>query len=56
MFSKNGPHAWRTKKGSDHIAQDMEHVATAQAKGDARASIERIAKKEKGETETTEAV
>ena len=56
MFSKDGPHAWRTKKGSDHIHRDMEHVAAAQAKGEARASIERVARKEKGSTEQTEAV
>ncbi|EDU39939.1 high affinity glucose transporter [Pyrenophora tritici-repentis Pt-1C-BFP] len=56
LFSKDGPHAWQTKKGSDHLARDIKHVAAAQAKGDARASIERVIKKEKGETETTEAV
>lgn len=56
MFSKEGPHAWQTKKGSDHIHRDMEHVAAAQAKEDARASIERIARKEKGGTEQTETV
>ena len=56
LFSKDGPHAWQTKKGSDHLARNIEHVAAAQAKGDARASIERVVKKEKGETEKMEAV
>ncbi|EFQ87359.1 hypothetical protein CFE70_002159 [Pyrenophora teres f. teres 0-1] len=54
LFSKNGPHAWQTKMGSEHLARDIEHVAAAQAKGDARASIERVIKKEKGETEKME--
>lgn len=56
MFSKEGPHAWQTKKGSSHLAQDVENVVAAQAKGDALATIENIAKKEKDETQTTEAV
>ncbi|CAN9219337.1 unnamed protein product [Alternaria alternata] len=56
LFSKEGPHAWQTKKGSSHLAQDVENVAAAQAKGDALATIENIAKKEKDETQTTEAV
>ncbi|RYO29180.1 High-affinity glucose transporter [Alternaria arborescens] len=56
LFSKEGPHAWQTKKGSSHLAQDVENVVAAQAKGDALATIENIAKKEKDETQTTEAV
>jgi hypothetical protein len=56
LFSKDGPHAWQTKKGSSHLARDIENVAAAQAKGDALQTIENIAKKEKGETQTTEAV
>jgi hypothetical protein len=56
MFSKDGPHAWKTKKGSTNLERDVENVAAARAKGDALAAIENIAKKEKGQTETTEAV
>ncbi|RMZ69161.1 sugar transporter [Pyrenophora seminiperda CCB06] len=56
LFSKGGPHAWQTKKGSEHLAQDVEQVAAAQAKGEARASIERVIRKEKGEAEQMEAV
>ncbi|KAI4614977.1 uncharacterized protein J4E92_007196 [Alternaria infectoria] len=56
LFSKEGPHAWKTKKGSDNLARDLENVAAAQAKGEALATINNVAKKEKGETETTEAV
>ena len=56
LFSKNGPPAWRTKKGSDHIGQNTENVAAAQAKQEAHARIERIAKKEKGETAMAETV
>jgi hypothetical protein len=56
LFSKDGPHAWKTKKGSDHIGQNTENVAAAQAKQEAQARIEMLAKKEKGETARTETV
>lgn len=47
LFSHEGPHPWKTKKGSDHLDADMDNVAAAQAKGVARDSIERVAQKEK---------
>ena len=56
LFSKNGPPAWRTKKGSEHIGQNTENVAAAQAKQEAHDRIETIAKKEKNETAKTEMV
>ncbi|EMD91446.1 hypothetical protein COCC4DRAFT_57526 [Bipolaris maydis ATCC 48331] len=56
LFSKDGPHAWQTKKGSEHIGQNTENVAAAQAKQEAQARIEMLAKKEKGETAKTETV
>lgn len=47
LFSHDGPHAWKTKKGSSHLETDVNNIATAQAKGEARASIERIAEAQK---------
>ncbi|KAH9865693.1 hypothetical protein J1614_009280 [Plenodomus biglobosus] len=52
LFSDNGPRAWKTKKGSAHLDQEVTAIATAQAKGEARASIERIAEKHKGGPDT----
>jgi hypothetical protein len=48
LFGPNRPHAWQTKMGSAHLDTDITNVATAQAKGDARASIEKVMQKEKG--------
>ncbi|KAF1837593.1 general substrate transporter [Decorospora gaudefroyi] len=56
LFSKEGPHAWRTKKGSENLDRDIEHVAAAQAKGTARAEVEKVVKKEKGDDTHTEAL
>lgn len=42
MFGPTGPHAWKTEKGSAHLDQDMNEIATAQAKGEARAEIEKM--------------
>ncbi|KAL6708429.1 hypothetical protein ACN47E_002692 [Coniothyrium glycines] len=47
LFSHEGPHPWKTQKGSAHLAQDMNDIATAQAKGEARANIEKIAEAKK---------
>jgi len=57
MFSDNGPRAWKTKMGSEHLDQDVTAIASAQAKGEARASIERVIETHKGPNDTkTEAV
>lgn len=42
MFSHDGPRAWRTKKGHSRLEQETNAVATAQAKGNARESIEKV--------------
>lgn len=47
MFSKEGPRPWRTKKGDSRITSEVEAVANAQSKGEARASIERVPQNEK---------
>lgn len=47
LFSKDGPHAWKTNKGHSRLDHEIQAVATAQAKGEARASIERVIKNEK---------
>lgn len=51
LFSDNGPKAWKTKKGSEHLEQDIAAVANAQAKGEARASIEKVIASEHQRTE-----
>ncbi|KAH6614832.1 general substrate transporter [Boeremia exigua] len=33
LFSDDGPHAWKTRKGSERLQHEIEGVATAQAKG-----------------------
>jgi hypothetical protein len=47
MFSKDGPHAWNTKKGNSRIDREVEVVASTQAKVEARASIEQVIAEEK---------
>lgn len=47
MFSKEGPHPWKTKKGDSRITGEIEAVANAQSKGEARGSIEQVIEKEK---------
>ena len=47
LFSKDGPHPWNTKKGNSRLDHEIEAVVTAQAKGDARASIEKVIQEEK---------
>ncbi|KAF2745447.1 general substrate transporter [Sporormia fimetaria CBS 119925] len=47
LFSKDGPKPWKTKKGHSRIDREVEVVANAQAKGEARASIERVIAEEK---------
>ncbi|KAJ4318810.1 hypothetical protein N0V94_004234 [Neodidymelliopsis sp. IMI 364377] len=46
LFSDQGPRAWKTKKGSERLPEEMNAVATAQAKGVARASIEDVIAKD----------
>lgn len=46
LFSSGGPNAWQTRKGSERLAQEIDDVANAQAKGEARASIDRVIAKE----------
>lgn len=46
LFSDKGPRAWRTKKGSERLHEEIDAVANAQAKGDARASIEDVIAKD----------
>ena len=41
MFSDDGPHPWKTKKGHSRLETEMSVIATGQAKGEARASIEK---------------
>ncbi|CAO2650589.1 Nn.00g018810.m01.CDS01 [Neocucurbitaria sp. VM-36] len=52
LFSDDGPRAWRTKKGHSRLEDEMHAVATAQAKGEARASIERVIEESKGGRDT----
>ncbi|KAF2146382.1 uncharacterized protein K452DRAFT_341028 [Aplosporella prunicola CBS 121167] len=33
MFSKEGPHPWKTKKGQSRIAEEVDHIKDTQAKG-----------------------
>ncbi|KAF2690987.1 hypothetical protein K458DRAFT_426378 [Lentithecium fluviatile CBS 122367] len=47
LFSKDGPHAWKTKKGHSRLEHEVEAVANMQAKGEARASISEVVEKEK---------
>lgn len=57
LFSDDGPRAWRTKKGSERLHEEIDAVAVAQAKGEARASVEDvIAKVGVRHREKTEAV
>lgn len=57
MFSDGGPRAWKTKKGHSRLEDEMSAVASAQAKGEARASIERVAEKyNSGHDNKTESV
>jgi hypothetical protein len=46
LFSRGGPHAWNTKKGSERLQHEIDDVAHAQAKGDAIADIEAVKAKE----------
>jgi hypothetical protein len=46
LFSDQGPRAWKTKKGSERLPEEINAVATAQAKGVARASIEDVIAKD----------
>lgn len=46
LFSSEGPHAWQTRKGSERLQHEIDDVATAQAKGEARASIDAVKAKE----------
>ncbi|KAJ4296620.1 hypothetical protein N0V90_006668 [Kalmusia sp. IMI 367209] len=50
MFSKDGPHAWKTNKGHSRLDQEVQAVVNAQAKNEARASIENVVQKDKGTT------
>jgi hypothetical protein len=57
MFGHDGPRPWKTKKGHSRIEQEVEVVVNAQAKGEARASIEKVIQAEKqGTTHNTETV
>lgn len=40
LFSNEGPPAWKTKKGSERLHEEVGAVTTARAKSEARASIE----------------
>ncbi|KZM22896.1 substrate-specific transmembrane transporter [Ascochyta rabiei] len=46
LFSNQGPCAWKTKKGSERLHEEINAVATAQAKGVARDSIEKVIAKD----------
>ncbi|KAF1953322.1 general substrate transporter [Byssothecium circinans] len=47
LFSKAGPHAWKTKKGQSRLDAEMEAVVDAKIKGQARASLEKVLAEEK---------
>ena len=53
LFSKDGPHAWQTRKGHSRLDVEVQAVVNAQAKGEARASIEKVIQQDKGMTEAT---
>lgn len=53
LFSKDGPHAWQTKKGDTRLHDEMNAVEKGRA-GDgagaaAREDIEKVIKSDKGE-------
>lgn len=47
LFSSEGPHPWKTKKGDSRLDKEIEEVRNAQAKGEARASISKVIEQEK---------
>ena len=48
LFGKDGPYAWQTKKGHSRLDAEIDAVAGATvAKGEARASIEKVIADEK---------
>jgi hypothetical protein len=48
LFSSGGPPAWKTKKGQSRLHDEMAAVTTAQAKEEARASIEKVIHSDRG--------
>jgi hypothetical protein len=48
LFSDDGPHPWKTKKGSAHLDANINEIATDQAKGEAREIIEKVKEKKHG--------
>lgn len=57
MFSHDRPRAWKIKNGHSRLEQETNAVATAQAKGNARESIERVVEQSKsGHGSKTETV
>lgn len=57
MFGDNGPRAWKTKKGHSRLETEAAAIASGQAKGEARASIDKVIAESKAAHETrTEAV
>lgn len=47
MFSKDGPHAWRTKKGHSRLDREIQAVGDIKVKEDARATISKVIEEEK---------
>jgi hypothetical protein len=48
LFSKDGPHAWNTKKGHSRLDHEIQAVVDAKGKSEeARASISEVIEKEK---------
>ncbi|KAH7095904.1 general substrate transporter [Paraphoma chrysanthemicola] len=57
LFSDNGPRAWKTKKGHSRLEEEVGAVTSAQAKDQARESIEKVIQQDRGvHTERTEGV
>jgi uncharacterized protein YdaU (DUF1376 family) len=48
LFSKDGPHAWNTKKGDSRLDHEIQAVVDAKGKSaEARASVSEVIEKEK---------
>lgn len=57
LFSDDGPRAWKTKKGQSRLETEAAAIASGQAKGEARADIEKVIADTKAGNDTkTEAV
>ncbi|KAH7130608.1 general substrate transporter [Dendryphion nanum] len=50
LFGKDGPHAWKTRKGHSRLDQEVAEVSNSKLHGEAKASIEKvIAQENRGE-------